>query len=65
MTMIKRQRICPECHARGITTTFETGNKLRQHRRARHPKTTEQLIAERKTLKQYRTAAIIAAARGD
>lgn len=61
--MIKRQRKCPECFSRGITAVFETGNKLRQHRRTRHPKTTEQMVKERQALKEYRRTAILAMGR--
>lgn len=56
----KRPRICPYCHARGITVEFETGNKLRQHVKSRHPKTATQKIIERKQLKTFRRQAIMA-----
>lgn len=62
--MIKRQRRCPECFGRGITVVFETGNELKKHRKTRHPKTSQQVTQERKLLREYRKAAILANGRG-
>lgn len=58
--MAIRERKCPECFDRGITVTFRTGNELKKHRQQRHPKTDSQKSTERRTLRAFRTEAILA-----
>lgn len=57
--MIKRKRICLFCHQQGITVEFETGNKLRQHVKARHPRTPAQRTDDKRKLKEYRKQQLI------
>lgn len=60
----RRMRICTECAAAGKEATFETGNKLRQHRRSFHPVTSAKRIHNTRVLKNYRRDALIKLIRG-
>lgn len=50
----KMYRRCPFCLANGITVEFQTGNKLRQHVKIRHPQSKDQKRDAQKKLKLWR-----------
>jgi hypothetical protein len=59
----KRVRICLLCHKSGITITFEKGTELRKHVRTRHPRTPQQVIDARSSLREYRRDMLLQAQR--
>jgi hypothetical protein len=55
----KRLRFCAECKAKGIEAIFETGNKLRQHKRSFHPVTKAARVANGHKMSAFRRETLI------
>lgn len=60
---MNKLRFCLFCHQVGMMVDFPNGNALRKHVRIKHPRTKEQLRADKNRLRLYRRDVLLVQAR--